>query len=245
MTQATCAGRRLNNGAVVFVHFVHGGLMLTVFAIVALIGASYLQRDPVTYADIGAGTAESAEPAQVAAVDGPAVKPPTVEAARPKAANPGGLSTEMRGVRDFVLERYKISSRSLEPLLAAAERSGRKLGIDPLLIVAVMAIESNFNPFAESQTGAQGLMQVIPRFHLDKIGRNAGEDALFDPTLNIRVGTMVLVEGMQRFGSLQGALQYYGGAVSDPNASYANKVLALKKRLVAAATRAKTAEDGA
>ncbi|MCC4119075.1 transglycosylase SLT domain-containing protein, partial [Aromatoleum toluclasticum] len=96
-------------------------------------------------------------------------------------------------------------------LLTAAELSGRKLGIDPLLIVAVMANESSFNPIAESNMGAQGLMQVIPRFHLDKIGRNAGEDALFDPALNIRVGTMVLVEGMQSFGSLHNALQYNCG----------------------------------
>lgn len=238
MTHATRPGRRLHGAAAFFVHFVHGSLMLTACALVALVGAGYLLKDPVSYADLGAGVSASAEagdPAQAALAQ------TSVDAPRPKsAAVVAGLSTEMRGVRDFVAQRYKISTRTLEPLLTAAELSGRKLGIDPLLIVAVMAIESSFNPFAESSMGAQGLMQVIPRFHLDKIGRNASEDALFDPTLNIRVGTMVLVEGMQRFGTLQTALQYYGGALRDPNASYANKVLAMKKRLVAAASRAKT-----
>ncbi|NMF88412.1 transglycosylase SLT domain-containing protein [Aromatoleum petrolei] len=211
--------------------------MLTAFALVAFAGAGYLLKDPVSYADLGVGAPETAavgDAAQTNALQASAEMP------RPKPiASAGGLSTEMLGVRDFVAQRYNISTRKLEPLLVAAEVSGRKLGIDPLLIVAVMAIESSFNPFAESNMGAQGLMQVIPRFHLDKIGRNAGEDALFDPTLNIRVGTMVLVEGMQRFGSLQGALQYYGGALRDPNASYANKVLAMKKRLLTAASRAK------
>ncbi|MCK9984982.1 MAG: hypothetical protein AzoDbin1_01454 [Azoarcus sp.] len=238
MTHATRPGRTPHDAAAFFVHFVHGSLMLTAFALVAFVGAGYLLKDPVSYADLGVGA-----PAAVAVSDtaqAPAAQAP-VATPRPKAvASAAGLSTEMRGVRDFVAQRYKISTRTLEPLLTAAELSGRKLGIDPLLIVAVMAIESSFNPFAESNMGAQGLMQVIPRFHLDKIGRNAGEDALFDPTLNIRVGTMVLVEGMQRFGTLQSALQYYGGALSDPNASYANKVLAMKKRLLAAATRAKT-----
>ncbi|AKU10443.1 transglycosylase [Azoarcus sp. CIB] len=238
MNQATRPGGRLHGAAAFFVHFVHGSLILTAFALVALVGAGYLLKDPVSYADLGGGVSEAAEAGDAA--QAPVAQAP-VEKPRPKSvATVGGLSTEMRGVRDFVAQRYKISTRTLEPLLTAAELSGRKLGIDPLLIVAVMAIESSFNPFAESNMGAQGLMQVIPRFHLDKIGRHAGEDALFDPTLNIRVGTMVLVEGMQRFGTLQSALQYYGGALRDPNASYANKVLAMKKRLVAAATRAKT-----
>ncbi|AYH42312.1 transglycosylase [Azoarcus sp. DN11] len=225
-------------------HFVHGSLILTAFAFVAFAGAGYLRKDPVSYADLGPGVLEAAAAGDTAEPPVPAPEPAAeapAETPRPKVATPaGGLSAEMRGVRDFVVQRYNISTRALEPLLAAAERSGRKLGVDPLLIVAVMAIESSFNPFAESQNGAQGLMQVIPRFHLDKIGRNAGEDALFDPMLNIRVGTQVLVEGVQRFGSMQAALQYYGGALSDPNASYANKVLALQKRLLAAAARAKT-----
>ncbi|WP_026296198.1 transglycosylase SLT domain-containing protein [Aromatoleum toluclasticum] len=242
MTHATCPGRRVHDAATFFVHFVHGSLMLTAFAFVAFVGAGYLLKSPVSYADLGVGASAAvaaSDTAQAPVVHVPAEMP------GPKAVvSAVGLSTEMRGVRDFVAQRYNISTRTLEPLLTAAELSGRKLGIDPLLIVAVMAIESSFNPFAESNMGAQGLMQVIPRFHLDKIGRNAGEDALFDPALNIRVGTMVLVEGMQRFGSLQNALQYYGGALSDPNASYANKVLAMKKRLVTAATRAKT-ETGA
>lgn len=238
MTHATRPGGRLHGAAAFFVHFVHGSLMLTAFAFVALVGAGYLLKDPVSYADLGAGVSAAAETGDTTQAS---VARSPVDTPRPKSvAAVGGLSTEMRGVRDFVAQRYKISTRTLEPLLTAAELSGRKLGIDPLLIVAVMAIESSFNPFAESSMGAQGLMQVIPRFHLDKIGRNAGEDALFDPTLNIRVGTMVLVEGMQRFGTLQTALQYYGGALRDPNASYANKVLAMKKRLVAAASRAKT-----
>ncbi len=85
--------------------------------------------------------------------------------------------------------------------------------------------------------GAQGLMQVIPRYHQDKIGQGRGKYALFDPTLNVRVGTLVLQEGLQRYGSLQRALQYYNGSLKDPNARYTRKVMAIKKRLVAASGR--------
>lgn len=147
------------------------------------------------------------------------------------------LSREMASVRDWVSRRYRVSTVALEPVLRAAEEAGKHVGIDPLLIVAVMAVESSFNPFAESNMGAQGLMQVIPRFHMDKIGDASGKDALFDPELNVRVGTLVLQEGLRRYGSMQSALQYYGGALKDPEAGYARKVMAMKQRLISAAGR--------
>ena len=152
------------------------------------------------------------------------------------------LSEEMQRVRDWVSRRYRVSPIVLEPVLAQAEDSARSHGLDPLLIVAMMAIESSFNPFAESHMGAQGLMQVIPRYHQDKIGEGAGEDALFDPVLNVQVGTMVLVEGIRRFGDLQAALQYYGGARNDPKLGYSRKVLAMRDRISSAA-RASEAGD--
>lgn len=165
-----------------------------------------------------------------------AALPPVFSMPLPEAqAEEGELSAEMQRVRDWVASRYRVSDVILEPVLAQAEDSANAVGLDPLLIVAVMAIESGFNPFAESRNGAQGLMQVIPRYHKDKIGKNAHEDALFDPILNVRVGTQVLAEGMRRFGTMQGALQYYAGALKDPNAGYTKKVLALKQRIRSAA----------
>lgn len=171
--------------------------------------------------------ARAAEPPTVVA--SPAVEEPAVEEFT--------LSREMASVRDWVSRRYRVSTVALEPVLRAAEEAGKHVGIDPLLIVAVMAVESSFNPFAESTMGAQGLMQVIPRFHMDKIGDASGKDALFDPELNVRVGALVLHEGLRRYGSMQSALQYYGGAMKDPEAGYARKVMAMKQRLISAAGR--------
>lgn len=147
------------------------------------------------------------------------------------------LSPEMVRVSDYLARRYRVASVALSPVLATAEATGRGLGLDPLLIVAVIAIESSFNPFAESSVGAQGLMQVIPRFHMDKLGEADGSEALFNPMVNVRVGALVLKEGLERFGSLQNALQYYGGALNDPAAAYASKVLDMKARLARAARR--------
>lgn len=142
------------------------------------------------------------------------------------------LSPEMAKVRDWVAERYRVSEKSLEPALAAAEESASRLGFDPLLIVAIMAVESSFNPRAVSNMGAQGLMQVIPRYHQDKIGKQKSKYALFDPELNVRVGAEVLHEGLQRYGSMQRALQYYNGSLRDPKARYTRKVLSVKKHLL-------------
>ncbi|MDR2093183.1 MAG: transglycosylase SLT domain-containing protein [Azoarcus sp.] len=159
--------------------------------------------------------------------------PPVAEEART-------LSREMMQVSGWLSRRYKVSAVAIEPALRAAEDSGRRFGVDPMLLVAMMAVESSFNPFAESQAGAQGLMQVIPRYHMDKIGKDAGKDALFDPERNVRVGAQVLREGLRRYGSLQAALQYYGGALDDPGAAYANRVLAMKQRLSTAGRKAGT-----
>ena len=148
-----------------------------------------------------------------------------------------GLSPEMARVRDWISDTYRVSGTALEPALMAAEDSAEEHGFDPLLIVAIMAVESSFNPRAVSNMGAQGLMQVIPRFHEDKIGKRQGRYALFDPELNVRVGTLVLQEGVQRYGSLQRALQYYNGSLKDPHARYTRKVMAVKKRLVTASGR--------
>lgn len=153
------------------------------------------------------------------------------------AEDDGSLSSEMARVCDWIADTYRVSETSLEPALVAAEASARELGFDPLLIVAIMGIESSYNPRAVSHVGAQGLMQVMPRYHKDKIGPNAGRNALFDPVTNVRVGSLVLHEGLQRYGSMQRALQYYNGSLKDPKARYTRKVMALKKQLMQVAGR--------
>ena len=148
------------------------------------------------------------------------------------------LSPQMKRVVDYLSRRYKVSSLGVEPLVASAEDVGKRIGLDPLLLVAVMAVESSFNPIAESPMGAQGLMQIIPRFHQEKIVDQGSDASLLDPQTNIVVGARVLKEYLVRTGSMQHALQVYNGATNDAVGSmYANKVMAEKQRLEAAAQR--------
>lgn len=146
------------------------------------------------------------------------------------------LSPRMQGTLDYVARRYRVSPEALIPIFEVAQLIGKERRIDPLLIVAVIGIESRFNPFAESAMGAQGLMQIIPRFHMEKVPEGSGDSPLLDPEINIRVGVHVLEEAIRRRGSLVAGLQYYAGS-SDSEGSYASKVLAEKERLEQAARR--------
>lgn len=151
------------------------------------------------------------------------------------------LSPRMRGALAYVAQRYKVSADAVRPVFEAAQLVGQERRIDPLLIVAIIGVESGFNPFAESSMGARGLMQVIPRFHMDKFPAGLGSRHLFDPAVNIRVGVGVLEEAIKRRGGLVPGLQQYAGS-SDPESGYANKVLAEKARMEKA-VRQRTAPE--
>ena len=77
-----------------------------------------------------------------------------------------------------------------------------------------MAIESSFNPFAQSPVGAQGLMQVMTRVHGEKYEAFGGNHAAFDPVTNLRVGVQVLQECIARAGGLEAGLRFYVGAAN-------------------------------
>jgi soluble lytic murein transglycosylase-like protein len=138
---------------------------------------------------------------------------------------------EQRAVTEFIAKRYRVAQGAIAGFVATAYRAGMESKVDPLLILAVMAVESRYNPVAESTMGAKGLMQVIPKFHGDKLLEHGGETALLDPHVNIQVGAQILREYLRRFGETETALQMYAGAFDEPSSSYALKVLAERARL--------------
>ena len=142
-----------------------------------------------------------------------------------------------RALANYVSRRYRIAPDVTEVFVGAAREAGREVGLDPLLIVAVMAVESRFNPVAESVVGAKGLMQVVPRHHLDKLEEHGGAGAVLDPVTNIALGARILKEYIRRTGSLEAGLQFYNGALADPSSQYAQKVLAERERLQQAVRR--------
>ncbi len=142
------------------------------------------------------------------------------------------MDRRLQALANHLARRYRVAPEPLEELVHAAFAAGRLTQLDPLLILAVIAVESRFNPIAESDYGARGLMQVVPRFHLEKLAGHGGEATLLEPHTNILVGTRILDEYIQRTGSLEAGLQLYAGAADDPARGYAQRVLAEQQRLV-------------
>ena len=219
-------------------HLIQHSLMIVGLALVF----SFLY---ITTNSRGAHKSADADPSYTLTQDSPILASPTLASSTLFAAAPESVSVEpaafiltprMQGALDYVKRRYRVSPDAVTPVFEVAQRIGLERRIDPLLIVAIIGIESGFNPFAESPMGAQGLMQIIPRFHQDKLPEGTGEQALLDPAINIRVGVGVLEEAIRRRGSLISGLQYYAGS-SDPEGFYANKVLAEKERLEQASRR--------
>jgi soluble lytic murein transglycosylase-like protein len=141
------------------------------------------------------------------------------------------LDATQQALASHLSRRFFIAGAATERMVAAAHRAAEQVGLDPLLVLAVIAIESRFNPIAESVMGAKGLMQIIPKYHLDKLRAAGGEDAVFDPESNIHVGARILQEYVHRTGTLEAGLQQYNGAWRDNSAQYAHKVMAERDRL--------------
>ena len=136
-----------------------------------------------------------------------------------------------RVLSEFVAKRYRVSQDVSFDLVSLAHQEGNRFQLDPLLIIAVIAIESRFNPIAESGAGAKGLMQIIPKYHTDKLEEFGGEQAVFDPATNIQVGSRILREYIRRTGNIGIALQMYAGALGDTEDQYTTKVMNERQRL--------------
>lgn len=232
LTSKTLQSKKLQSAAQAVWHLAKGSLM-----IVGLVALVAWEMNTFSYA----------KPATVSEDDGPPllsalskVRPGTIKADTAAQAQEAALDVAALGTTEvhqriavFLARKYLVSIDAMQLLVSAAHLSGKETGVDPNLILSVMAVESRFHPFAESPMGAKGLMQVIPRFHMDKFDPLGGQDAVLNPVVNIKVGAMILQDYIRRFGSVEAGLKMYSGATGD-DFGYPNKVLAERDRLAAA-----------
>jgi soluble lytic murein transglycosylase-like protein len=211
-------------------HFMHGSILSIGLAVSLLFAGALIAGDlpgslrPLLGAFAGNPPA-SAEPAAAAAEPVASVEPVLPQA--------------LQAATDSIAKRYRVARPVVEDIAQLVEQSARASGFDPLLILAMIGVESRFNPYAESAFGAQGLMQIIGRYHGDKFDSTADGLALLDPETNIRVGVQILREYVRRTGGLDAALKLYGGESDESGMGYAEKVLAEKDRLQQAVQRAR------
>ena len=196
------------------------GFGLLALVLVAIEGGRVLPFGAATTAAF-AGTPDPATPLDVAVAETP---------------NP-----QHKALAGYLARRYRVAGDATVDLVGEAYAVGQAVGLDPLLILAVISVESRFNPIAESDMGAKGLMQVIPRFHTEKLAVHGGQNAVLDPKTNILVGAQILKEYIRLAGGLEAGLQMYNGSADDPSQGYAQKVIVEKQRLEQALRTTRTA----
>jgi soluble lytic murein transglycosylase-like protein len=143
-----------------------------------------------------------------------------------------GSQKQQQWVTSWLSKRYRVAGDATNMLVSTAYLTAREIKLDPLLILAVMAIESGLNPFAESPVGAQGLMQVMSKVHHERFQEMGGLQAALNPVANIRVGSLILKDYVTRGGSVEAGLKIYVGAGAfEHDDGYGSKVLAEYNRL--------------
>lgn len=227
----------------------HMLLVLGIFAI-ATLGIMFVKPDvadrikslsPFAEAEAAAATVQAAPSSAVLTLDMPLQSVAAVSAAHtdqtkaPSSTEDHGMvgnARQQQWVTDWLSKRYRVASDATNMLVSAAYLTAKEIKLDPLLILSVMAIESGFNPFAESPVGAQGLMQVMSKVHHDKFQELGGVKAALNPVANIKVGALILKDYVTRGGSVEAGLKLYVGAgASDTDYGYGAKVLAEYRRL--------------
>jgi len=143
---------------------------------------------------------------------------------------------QVKALEHYIARKYRVAKQVVDRLVESVLVAGAELKVNPVLILAVMSVESRFNPYAESSVGAQGLMQVMTRVHTDKFEKlDKPPAAAFNPEVNIRIGVQILSDCIRRRGSEVAGLKCYVGATTADDGGYSKKVQAEKRRMALAA----------
>ena len=92
-------------------------------------------------------------------------------------------------------------------MIEAVLRSSRRYELDPYLVTAVLIVESDARPWAESGKGAIGLMQVMP--HMAEALPLSGNLATIES--NVEAGCFILADNIRRLGEARGISSYFWG----------------------------------
>jgi soluble lytic murein transglycosylase-like protein len=148
----------------------------------------------------------------------------------PIGAGPDHVSASV-DVADDILRRLDqlnphLTDPQLERIRAAILRYSEKYSLDPLLVTAVIEVESAGRPWALSPKGALGLMQVMP-YMINPMGL-AGNPSTVET--NIEAGCTILADNIRRLGESDGISAYFWGS-DIRGVSYLNRVRAARDRL--------------
>jgi hypothetical protein len=240
------AGRDVGRGIVILGRGTIGMAgILTLSAAVAVLGSEQAREQVLAVAGSLAAPGPAVATASTGVTDSSAERDARADrrGGWPSAQPVVAVDPAQERVTRYLSRRYRVAENAVRQIVGEAFHTGRSIGIDPMLILAVTAVESSLNPFAQSPVGAQGLMQVLTHVHSDKFLLHGGDHAALDPIANLRVGSEILKDLIQRGGSVERGLQLYVGAGNLPDdGGYAARVLGEMARIkLAAGTRPRDA----
>lgn len=145
------------------------------------------------------------------------------------AAEAQQLSPEQEAAVSWVMDQtargFTLTQERAEIIVVTAYKFATERKLDPHHLLAMMRVESRFNPKARSSEGAVGLMQVMPRWHKAALAKRDPTD----PVVSIEVGSQIYYDCLNRSeGNVRQAVKCYsGGALK-----YYQLVEGHKKRLM-------------
>lgn len=159
-----------------------------------------------------------AVPPPAAAANAPLLQPaPSVSLVEALEAAEERSEAEKGALSRFIAAQFNTNREMAARIVNATYAAGARYQLQPSLLLAIISRESTFNPRATSGYGAQGLMQVVPRFHMDKlqdVRATYAQASLFHPETNIDVGSRILAEYVDAAPDLPRALLKYSGKAS-------------------------------
>lgn len=128
----------------------------------------------------------------------------------------------------------KVSQEDAIKIVDSSIKWGTRFGIEPSLLLAIAKVESTYDKFAISPVGAFGILQVLPKWHIDKIKdakQEVGTPEMFDIDANIYVGTQIIKNCKVKYkGNINQALKCYNGSVG-MNTSYDKEVIHTQQKI--------------
>jgi len=143
------------------------------------------------------------------------------------------LEARRQILADRITAEYQVAPQAASFLVRESERAAAQHHVDPVLLMAIVGVESRFNPYIISSGGAVGLVQMVPSAHPAKVQEiKARGGSLVNPTDNLYAGASILADYLAlNHGNQVNALQQYNGAAKNGKATYAKKVLGVYSRL--------------
>jgi soluble lytic murein transglycosylase-like protein len=147
-------------------------------------------------------------------------------------AKPEALDKRAQKAAEYIATTYHIAREASELIVRESVKAGKANSVDPILILAIIGVESRFNPISESQAGALGLTQTMAEYHPEKVAKIVSEQGhILNIADNIQLGSKIIGEYMRKYGNNETlALQQYNGSLNDKSRAYSNRVLELKSK---------------